>query len=169
MTIEMVQLHDRLTAAEAIDRIRSSGIDDETVYTAYCIDNARHLVGTLPLHRLLFAKADSLVRDLMDDDQQLIFVSTLEDEEDVADLARKYDLLSVPVVDNEKRLVGVITIDDIVDVIEEKTQRILKRWPLCIPPGRETNTSKPAFSLGWESYRLAAGADDFWHVYREDH
>lgn len=43
MTIEMVQLHDRLTAAEAIDRIRSSGIDDETVYTAYCIDNARHL------------------------------------------------------------------------------------------------------------------------------
>lgn len=56
----------------------------------------------------------------MDDDQQLIFVSTLEDEEDVADLARKYDLLSVPVVDNEKRLVGVITIDDIVDVIEEK-------------------------------------------------
>ena len=135
MTIEMVQLHDRLTAAEAIDRIRSSGIDDETVYTAYCIDNARHLVGTLPLHRLLFAKADSLVRDLMDDDQQLIFVSTLEDEEDVADLARKYDLLSVPVVDNEKRLVGVITIDDIVDVIEEKNTEDFEKMALMHPSG----------------------------------
>ena len=134
MTIEMVQLHDRLTAAEAIDRIRASGIDDETVYTAYCIDNARHLLGTLPLHRLLFAQADALVRDLMDDDQQLIFVTTMDDE-DVADLARKYDLLSVPVVDNEKRLVGVITIDDIVDVIEEKNTEDFEKMALMHPSG----------------------------------
>lgn len=73
----------------------------------------------------------------MDDDEQLIYVNTLEDQEEVADIARKYDLLSVPVVDNEKRLVGIITIDDIVDIIEEENTEDLEKMALLHPSDNE--------------------------------
>ncbi len=120
MTIEMVELHDRITVKEAINHIRATGVDKETIYTCYCIDDKRHLVGILPLRRLLLNPEDKLVREIMDDDEQIISVRTLDDQETVAALAKKYDLLSVPVVDKEGRLVGIITIDDIVDIIEEE-------------------------------------------------
>lgn len=133
MTIEMVRLHDSMTAKRAIEEIRLTGVDKETIYTCYCTDSARHLVGTLPLHRLLLADEDALVSDLMDEDKQVVSVSTKDDQEDVADIARKYDLLSVPVVDNENRLVGIITIDDIVDIIEEENTEDFEKMALMLP------------------------------------
>ena len=120
MTIEMVELHDRLTVGEAIKNIRRTGVDKETIYTCYVIDDKRHLVGTIPLRRLILNDEDEYLTDIMADDEQLISVTTLDDREDVAALAKKYDLLSVPVVDRENRLVGIITIDDIVDIIDEE-------------------------------------------------
>lgn len=133
MTIEMVRLHDSMTAKRAIEEIRLTGVDKETIYTCYCTDSARRLVGTLPLHRLLLADEDALVSDLMDEDKQVVSVSTKDDQEDVADIARKYDLLSVPVVDNENRLVGIITIDDIVDIIEEENTEDFEKMALMLP------------------------------------
>ena len=120
MTIEMVELHDRLTVGEAIKNIRRTGVDKETIYTCYVIDDKRHLVGTIPLRRLILNDEDEYLTDIMSDDEQLISVTTLDDQEEVAALAKKYDLLSVPVVDRENRLVGIITIDDIVDIIDEE-------------------------------------------------
>lgn len=120
MTIEMVELHDRLTVGEAIKNIRRTGVDKETIYTCYVIDDKRHLVGTIPLRRLILNDEDEYLTDIMSDDEQLISVTTMDDQEDVAALAKKYDLLSVPVVDRENRLVGIITIDDIVDIIDEE-------------------------------------------------
>ncbi len=133
MTIEMVELHDRLTVAEAIKSIRRTGVDKETIYTCYVIDDKRHLVGTIPLRRLLLNDEDTLVTDIMSEDEQLIFVRTMDDQEEVAALAKKYDLLSVPVVDTEDRLVGIITIDDIVDIIEEEATEDFEKMASLLP------------------------------------
>lgn len=133
MTIEMVELHDRLTVAEAIKSIRRTGVDKETIYTCYVIDDKRHLVGTIPLRRLLLNDEETRVTDIMSDDEQLIFVSTMDDQEEVAALAKKYDLLSVPVVDKEGRLVGIITIDDIVDIIEEEATEDFEKMASLLP------------------------------------
>ena len=133
MTNEMVELHDYLTLGEAIKSIRRTGVDKETIYTCYIIDNSRHLVGTLPLRRLILNDEEKLVSELMDDDEQLIFVTTLDDQEEVAALAKKYDLLSIPVVDTEKRLVGIITIDDIIDIIDEEATEDFEKMALLRP------------------------------------
>lgn len=133
MTIEMVELHDHLTVGQAIESIRATAVDKETVYTCLCIDEKRHLIGTVALHSLLVCKDDELISDVMDTDSQLICVNTLDDQEQVADMARKYDLLSVPVVDNEGRLVGIITIDDIVDVIEEENTEDFEKMAMLRP------------------------------------
>ncbi len=133
MTIEMVELHDFFTVGQAIAHIRSTAFDMETVYSCLCIDDKRHLIGSVALHTLLMAKDDELIRDVMDTDSQLISVHTLEDQEEVAEIAKKYDLLSVPVVDNEQRLVGIITIDDIVDVIEDENTEDFEKMAMLHP------------------------------------
>lgn len=133
MTIEMVELHDRSTVAEAIKSIRRSGVDKETIYTCYVIDDKRHLVGTIPLRRLLLNEEDTPLTDIMSDDEQLIYVKTMDDQEEVAAAAKKYDLLSVPVVDNEGRLVGIITIDDIVDIIDEEATEDMEKMAAIVP------------------------------------
>ena len=133
MTNEMVELHDRLTVQEAIDHIRRTGIDKETIYTCYCIDNSRHLKGTIDLSDLVFNDRDSLLRDIMDDDKQLILVHTDDDQEQVAEIVKHYDLLAVPVVDKEERLVGIVTIDDILDIIEEETEEDFEKMAALLP------------------------------------
>lgn len=153
MTNEMVELHDRLTVAEAVKSIRRNGIDKETIYTCYVIDDGRRLVGTLPLRRLLLNDDDTLLTDIMSDDEQLIFVRTMDDQEEVASVAKKYDLLSVPVTDKEDRLVGIITIDDIVDIIDEEATEDMEKMAL-LTPSEDEYLKTGVFSLaknrfGW--------------------
>lgn len=137
MTIEMVHLRTSLTASEAIEKIRKTGVDKETVYTCYCIDKEHHLLGSIPLLSLLLCDKDTLVGDIMEEDAQLISVNTHDDREYVADVVKKYDLLSVPVVDRENRLVGIITVDDIVDVIEEENTEDFEKMALLAPSDDE--------------------------------
>jgi magnesium transporter len=80
MTIEFVELHDRFTVADAIRVIRRTGLDKETIYTCYVIDDQRHLVGILPLRRLLLSDENARIRAIMADDEQIISVHTLEDQ-----------------------------------------------------------------------------------------
>lgn len=153
MTNEMVELHDRLTVQEAIDHIRRTGIDKETIYTCYCIDNGRHLKGTIDLSDLVFNDKDALLREIMDDDKQLIFVNTHDDQEQVAEVVKHYDLLAVPVVDNENRLVGIVTIDDILDIIEEETEEDFEKMAALLP-SEDEYLKTPVFVLvknriGW--------------------
>lgn len=125
MTIEFVDLKKELTVKQVLDRIRKTAPDKETIYTCYVTDSARHLQGIISLKDLVLADVDTVIQDIMHPDP--IFVNTNDDQENIANVFKKYDLLSVPVVDNEKRLVGIITIDDIVDVIvEESTEDIYK-------------------------------------------
>ena len=137
MTIEMVQLHDSLTVAQAIETIRRTGIDKETIYTCYCIDKARHLVGTINLSELIFNEDSTFLSEIMEEDASLISVNTLDDQEYVADIIRKYDLLSVPVTDNEGRLVGIVTIDDAVDVMEEEVTEDFEKMAAMTPSDDE--------------------------------
>lgn len=137
MTIEMVQLHDNITVAQAIENIRRTGIDKETIYTCYCIDKARHLVGTISLSELIFNEDSTLLSEIMEEDASLISVNTLDDQEYVADIIRKYDLLSVPVTDNEGRLVGIVTIDDAVDVMEEEVTEDFEKMAAMTPSDDE--------------------------------
>ncbi|MBQ8782915.1 MAG: magnesium transporter [Clostridia bacterium] len=133
MTIEMAAFPESYTVSRAITEIRKTALDKETIYTCYCTDSQRKLVGSVALRRLIVSPEDTVIKDIMYDDEQLIYVNTLDDQETVADIARKYDLLSVPVVDNEKRLVGIITIDDIVDVIEEENTEDFEKMALLLP------------------------------------
>ena len=133
MTIEMVSFPETYTVKQAIAQIRATALDRETIYTCYCTDGKRKLVGTVPLRRLIVSPEETLVKEIMYDDEQLIFVNTMDDQEEVANIAKKYDLLSVPVVDKENRLVGIITIDDIVDVIEEETTEDFEKMASLLP------------------------------------
>ena len=118
MTAEFTDLRAAMTVAQAIEHIRRTGEDRETIYTCYVIDASRKLEGVVTVKDLLLAPDGMQVRDVMSDD--VISISTLEDQEEVARLFNKYDFLSLPVVDHENRLVGIITVDDAMDVMEQE-------------------------------------------------
>ncbi len=144
MTIEFVDLHKKMNAQEAMTRIRKTGLDKETIYTCYVMAEHRELEGIVSLKNLVLAQEDELVENLMTD--EFISVNTHDDQEYIAEIFKKYDLLSVPVVDNERRLVGIITIDDIVDVIEEETTEDFQLMA-AIAPSDDEYMSMSAFTL----------------------
>ena len=116
MTIEYVDLHDYFTVRKAMDYIRRTGIDKETVYTCYVIDDQRRLVGQVSLRKLIIAPESACIRDIMD--TNIVSAATTDDQEAVADDFRRYDLTSIAVCDKEGRLVGIVTVDDVIDVME---------------------------------------------------
>ena len=144
MTVEFVYLSKTMTAKRAMEIIRKNGLDKETIYTCYVIDDKKHLVGVLPLRTLLFADEDKLVEELMEED--VISIATLDDQEEAANLFRKYSFISLPVVDGENRLVGIITVDDIVDVIDEETTEDMEKMA-ALQPSYEEYLKTPVLKL----------------------
>ncbi len=125
MTTEFVALNKHMTAQTAIDTLRANAPDAETVYYVYVVDDDNVLVGVLSLRELIIATPDTLVEQIMR--LRVISVNAYTDQEEVASMVSKYDLLAVPVVDNFSRLLGIITVDDIIDVLEEEaTDDILR-------------------------------------------
>ncbi len=135
MTVEFVHLRETMTAGNAMQIIRQTGLDKETVYTCYVIDPKRRLVGVLPLRTLLLAEETATVASLMEED--VISIHTLEDQEEAARLFRKYGFMALPVVDGDHRLVGIITVDDIVDVIDEETTEDMEKMAALLPSDEE--------------------------------
>lgn len=131
MNIEFLDLKDNLTVEQAIRRIRREGKDKETLDVCYVIDSKRTLIGVLPLKALFFNKPSKKIIDIMDDD--LKFVYTHDDQEEVSQKFTKYDLTIMPVVDMENRLVGIITIDDIVDIINKETTEDIEKMAAISP------------------------------------
>ena len=119
MTTEYMKVDDEWTVGYAIKKIRQQVEDKESIVNMFVTDESRHLVGWLKLRDLLTAQDEDMVKDLIE--TEIISVQTHVEQEEVAEMFKKYDLVSMPVVDNEGRLVGIITIDDIVDVMEEET------------------------------------------------
>ena len=119
MTTEYVKLSPNMTVGDAILRIRRTGVDKETIYTCYVLDN-RLLVGTVSVKSLLLAPSDLQTIDSVME-SNLITVTTHTDQEEVARMMSKYNLLAIPVVDGDNRMVGIVTFDDAMDVMEDET------------------------------------------------
>ncbi len=141
MTMEFCDLHTGLTAREAMHYIREHSVDKETIYTIYVLDPTRHLLGTLALRKLLLANDDVLIENLMN--TTFICAHTLDDQETVAELVRKYDLMSVPIVDTENRMVGIVTADDIMDVIQQEATEDIEKMNALLPSEDEYIRTKP--------------------------
>ncbi|MDR1674342.1 MAG: magnesium transporter [Oscillospiraceae bacterium] len=118
MTTEYVCIREDCTVREAFDIIRMNGTDKETIYTCYVIRRDRMLLGTISVRTLLLATPQQRISDIMD--PYFVSAHTTDDQENIAELFRKYDLLSLPITDTENRLVGIVTVDDIVSVIQEE-------------------------------------------------
>ncbi len=118
MTPEYISLRENLTAAEALERVRLLARETETIYYLYVTDQERHLTGTLSLRELVMADPAQRLEEVMN--REVVFVSTHTDQEEVARVIQRYDLLAVPVVDAERRLVGIVTVDDVLDIVEQE-------------------------------------------------
>ena len=131
MTTEFITLRRDMTAEMAIKRIRRTGVDKETIYTCYVLNDKGQLIGITTVKDLLLAEDDAPVADMME--ENVIAVHTLDDQEQVAQMFSKYNFLALPVVDNEQRLVGIVTIDDAIDVIQEEATEDIEKMAAVLP------------------------------------
>ena len=118
MTIEYVRFRPDMTVDRAFDTIRETAIDKETIYTCYVTDPSNKLIGLVTAKDLMLAEKTARIGDIMEDN--VIYVNTQDDKEEVARKISDYGFLAIPVVDDERRLVGIVTVDDAMDVIEEE-------------------------------------------------
>ena len=131
MTTEYVSLRPQMTVAEAIQRIRRTGVDKETIYTCY-VTVERRLLGTVSVKDMLLATSeDTPVSEIMD--EHVISVNTLTDQEEVAQMLSKYNFLALPVVDTDGRMVGIVTFDDAMDVLVEETTEDIEKMAGMLP------------------------------------
>lgn len=131
MTAEFLDLHKEMTVSKAIESIRKKGVDKETIYVAYVTNASRVLEGIVSLKDLIFAEPDALIGDIMETD--ILCANTLDHQEEVVEMIRKYDLLALPIVDKENRLVGIVTVDDAIDVIEEEATEDIEKMAAIVP------------------------------------
>jgi magnesium transporter len=124
MQTEFIAAPQFWTVGQAIDYMRETPDLPERFYELYVIDPAYRLIGSVPLDRLLRAKRPVPIANLIDEERRR--VRATDDQEEVALMFERYDLVSAPVVDEADRLVGVITVDDVVDVISEEADEDLK-------------------------------------------
>ena len=131
MTVEFVELRARMTVTDALERIRQTGLDKETVYTCYVTDDRRALIGIVTVKDMILAGGDAVVGDIMT--TSIISVNTMTDKEETAKTLAKYDFMALPVVDNENRLVGIVTVDDAIDVIKEEDTEDIELMAAILP------------------------------------
>jgi len=144
MTIEYMEVDSEWTVKKGLEQVRKECEDKESIASLFVTDEQRHLQGKISIRDLLAGKDEQLIAELMDDD--IISVKTHDDQADVAEIFKKYDMISLPVVDTENRLVGIITIDDVVDVIvEESTEDIYKM--AAMEPIDESYSDTGVFTL----------------------
>jgi magnesium transporter len=124
MQTEFITVPPDWTVGQAIDYMRDTPDLPERFYEIYAVDAAHHWQGAVPLDVLLRSRRPVPLAELIDEDRRR--VSVLDDQEEVARVFGKYNLVAAPVVDTQNRLVGIITIDDVVDVIEEEADEDLK-------------------------------------------
>ncbi len=124
MQSEFIAVPPAWTVGQAIDYMRETAELPERYYELYVIDEVGHFLGAVPLDRLLRTKRPVPISELMEAERRRVRAD--EDQEDVARLFQRYDLVAAPVVDTDDRLVGVITFDDVADVIEEEAEEDIK-------------------------------------------
>lgn len=145
MSTDVFALSQDLTVHQAIEALQGSGSEDyEMVFYVYVVDEHNHLVGVLSLRQLLTVPPSTHLRAIMTTD--VLRVRTDMDQEEVAELVAKYNILAIPVVDEHGKLMGLITVDDVIDVMrDEATEDIL----------RMAGTSEDELLLGFKSLKIA--------------
>ncbi|HXH43492.1 MAG TPA: magnesium transporter [Bradyrhizobium sp.] len=124
MQTEFIAVPQNFTVGQAIDYMRETPDLPDRFYEIYVVDKDQHWLGAVPLDVLLRTRRPVALTELTDEDRRR--VSVLEDQEEVARMFGKYNLVAAPVLDTQDRLVGVVTVDDVVDVIEEEADEDLK-------------------------------------------
>ncbi len=120
MAKEFIKANQNWNVIQTIEEIRRQAEKVEKIYSIYVVDNKQHLLGRVSLKKIILASAETKISNIYESD--LISVPTHMDGEDVAEIMRKYDLESVPVVNAKNKLVGRITVDDILDLIREQSE-----------------------------------------------
>ncbi len=125
MTTEFISLPADIPVEEAIARLREIAPEAETIYYVYVVDDENHLIGVISLRDLIASTDGTIIKDVMR--RNVINVNAELDQEEVARIVSKYDLLAVPVVDDSDRLLGIITVDDVMDVMEQEATEDIYR------------------------------------------
>ncbi len=126
MTTEYLALPSDIPVEEAIQRLREIASEAETIYYVFVVDEQGRLIGVLSLRDLIAANDGTLLKNIMR--RNVISVNATLDQEEVARIVSKYDLLAVPVVDDDDRLLGIVTVDDIIDVLEQEATEDIYRF-----------------------------------------
>ena len=146
MTTEFIDLKGDMTVEDCFKRIRRNASDVETISVCFVLDRDRKLRGYVTIRDLFLAAYEDEVREIMD--TNIVSVTTLEDQESVAQKFSKYDFLTMPVVDGEGRLVGIITVDDVMDVMQAEATEDIEKMAAMLP------SDKPYLRTGvFETWR----------------
>ncbi len=144
MTTEYMDLKKDMKVSQAITKIRNTVEDMENVYTCYVISEDRKLEGVISLKELITNEDDTVVKNIMN--RNFVSVHTNDDQEHVAEIIKKYNLIVLPVTDIENRLLGIITIDDIMDVVEQEATEDFHKMA-GITPVEESYLKTSAFTM----------------------
>lgn len=144
MTNEYVYFRSGITVAKAFEIIREYGVDKETIYTCYVTSSRKELLGVVTVREMLLTAPEAIIDTLMDTNP--IHVHTHDDQEEIAKMFSRYDMLAMPVVDSENRIVGIITIDDAVDVIQDENTEDFEKMA-GMTPSDNTYLRTSAFNL----------------------
>ena len=141
MTTEFVSLTADMTVEDAFKRIRRTGVDKETIYLCYVVNDSRVLIGLVSVRTLLLSDEDDIISDIME--SSIVSINTLDDQETVSHMFNKYNFLAMPVVDQEHRLVGIVTIDDAMTVMEAEATEDMEKMAAMLPSEHPYMRSTP--------------------------
>ena len=125
MSPRFARLRPDMTVDEAVSYLRRQAEQVETIHYAYVLDSEQHLLGVVPLRRLMSAQRDQRVRDIMRTD--FIAASEELDQEALAKLFSEEHLFAIPITDKEGRMKGIVTADDIVNVVTEEASEDIQK------------------------------------------
>jgi len=131
MTPDFVKVRKHWTCSDAIEHLRRIAFDKETIYYLYVVDDDNHLKGVVSLKDVVISPAERPLWELAEDDP--IFVHTNTDQEEAAQLLRRYDLQALPVADSSEHLVGIVTFDDLMDVQSEEATEDVQKMAAIVP------------------------------------
>ncbi len=149
MTTDVAKLEEHLTVSQALAELGHQAEELETIYYLYVVDENDHLRGVVSAKQLVrsIVQPDKTLEELMEED--VVKVDAFDDQESVAQIMARYDLLAIPVVDRQNRMLGIITHDDVIDVVMEEAQEDVQRIG-AVNPLEETYLKTPLLTLGWK-------------------
>lgn len=159
MTPDYIAVKEEWDISKCLEHIRIFGRDAETINMVYIVDKNWHLIDSLSIRKFILDPPEEKVKNIMD--YKFLSISAEKDQEEAADMMKRYDLVALPVIDKNGVLLGIVTIDDIMDVIEEETTEDFQKGAAVAPIEiRYTDVSPWVLyvkRVGWLSILMFAG------------